>query len=506
MNTKPSSLIGLFLFSLMIFGSINSFALSSNNILLERNFWKSKPNLALVKLKISEGHNPSELNQNAFDPVVYAILEKAALPVIEYLIQQEGNSPNKITHDGRSYIFWAAYKENVELIQFLLQNKCDTKIIDDKGYSVLNFAAASGVQNKEVYDLLIKNGANPRLEKTPKGETALHLIIPHLQNTAFINYFVNQGIDLSAVDHDGNGLFNHAAKGGNLKIMNWLIEQKVDFSKLNKNGENAFIFAARGLRSQSNTLETFQYLRKLGLDPGLISQNAHTCLIEYCQKPKDSEVVKYLIQFSKNINHRNSEGENAIILASRQGNIEVLQLLIEANANLNLSNKKGLTALANAFRSNRAEVVNFLINAGASLEMEDNQGNNLIYYWLKSYHPKDSVNFFNKQALLKKQQFDFSKAQTNESNFFHIAVESNYTRLVKLAIAMGADINKINKDGLSPLHLAAMRAQDLEILQLLIEHKADKSLKSNWGESAYDLALENEILKDSQASLTFLSN
>ena len=77
MNTKPSSLIGLFLFSLMIFGSINSFALSSNNILLERNFWKSKPNLALVKLKISEGHNPSELNQNAFDPVVYAILEKS---------------------------------------------------------------------------------------------------------------------------------------------------------------------------------------------------------------------------------------------------------------------------------------------------------------------------------------------------------------------------------------------------------------------------------------------
>ena len=60
----------------------------------------------------------------------------------------------------------------------------------------------------------------------------------------------------------------------------------------------------------------------------------------------------------------------------------------------------------------------------------------------------------------------------------------------------------IINDGLTPLHLAAMKAKDVKLLQLLISKGADKKILTDFNESAFDLAKENELL--SKSDITFL--
>ena len=105
--------------------------------MIDREFWKSKPDLKTVQEKVGDGNDPSELNRFAFDPLSWALIEEAPFNVLEYLYNQEGNSANKLTHDGRTYIFWAAYRDNLKFMKFLLKEGAQTDIIDEHGYSLL---------------------------------------------------------------------------------------------------------------------------------------------------------------------------------------------------------------------------------------------------------------------------------------------------------------------------------------------------------------------------------
>ncbi|MGB0175844.1 MAG: ankyrin repeat domain-containing protein, partial [Owenweeksia sp.] len=73
-----------------------------------------------------------------------------------------------------------------------------------------------------------------------------------------------------------------------------------------------------------------------------------------------------------------------------------------------------------------------------------------------------------------------------------------------LLIEKGIDINLKNDEGYTALHIAAMRAGNPEILEQLVRAGADKTVTTEFGESAYDLASENELLANRSSNLEFL--
>ena len=89
------------------------------NRLLDRSFWKQRPTIQEIEQSIQEGNSPTEMTSANFDATVYAILEDNPLATVKYLLTQ-GNAVDKITHDGRTYLMWAAYKGNVEVMQYLV--------------------------------------------------------------------------------------------------------------------------------------------------------------------------------------------------------------------------------------------------------------------------------------------------------------------------------------------------------------------------------------------------
>ena len=473
-------------------------AYSQENIFLKREFWDTKPTIETIDLKIKEGNDIAEANTNNFDGVVYAILQEAPNKTIEYAISKEGNDVNKLTHDGRTYIFWAAYKGNVELMQYLVSKGAKTNLTDDKGSTILNFAAASGQKNTKVYDVCLANGADLKKDLTPYGANALLLAAPFDTDFTLIDYFTSKGLDLNSVDADGNGIFNYVAKTGNISLLKQLLEKGLTFN------DNAMIFASQGTRSSTNTLEFFQFLEGLGISPNTISKNGTTALHTLASRSKDVKLLSYFIEKGVDINQTDSNGTTAFMNAVSRNSLEVVTFLSTYVKNINAKNNKGETTLSLAIANNSPEIVEFLIGKNADVKVLDVNGNHLGFYLLQSYNPKNVDAFENKLNLLQSKGLDITSAQKDGNTLYHLALNTNDLELLKRVDQFKIDINAKNNEGLTALHKAAMKADDVDVLKYLISIGADKTITTEFEETVYDLASENELLSQKHVAIDFL--
>ena len=63
-----------------------------------------------------------------------------------------------------------------------------------------------------------------------------------------------------------------------------------------------------------------------------------------------TDIVRMLLDAGANIEHKNDQGENALISAVQEGHIDTVKLLLDAGADVNQSNTDGETALDLAIR------------------------------------------------------------------------------------------------------------------------------------------------------------
>ena len=485
--------------AVVFFAILSLSSQAQTNVFLDQSFWKSNPDTTAIQAEIAKGNSPSQLNANSFDAVVTAINANTSTQNVKFLLSQKGNEVNKLTHDGRTYVFWAASRGNVELMEYLISKGAKVNMMDNHGYSVLNFAAVGGQQNTQVYDLLLKNGADLKKELTHEGANALLLGIANDKDFALTNYFVSKGLDIKSTDAEGNTAFNYAAKTGNITLLKALLEKGVKFNN------NAMIMASIGSRSGSNTLEVYQYLESLKINPAVVNENGQNTLHAIVRKPKQEEIIKYFIAKGADINQVDEDGNTPFMnAASGNQDVELITMLASNVNNINQVNKKGVSALAMAMRGNSPEVVSLLIAKGADLKVVDAEGDNLAAYLIHSYSPMKPEAFTSKMKVLTDKGFNVAAPQSNGNTLYHVALTKNNLDLLKALEPLKLDVNAKNKEGMTVLHKAAMTAKDDQILKYLVTLGAKKDAVTEFKETAFDLASENEFLSKNSVSIDFL--
>jgi len=418
--------IYIFLFLLNSFSTISQ----DKNIFHDRSYWTQNPSIEQIEKDIKEGNQIDQLDKFDFDAVSWAIIEKTDNKTIYHLLKKEGNHVNKLTHDGRTYIFWAAYKGNIELINFLIKKGAKTDIIDSHGYSLVNFCAVTGQTNTKIYDLCIEHGAKINEEKNKNGANPLLLIMPFVEDLKTINYFTNKGLSIQSVDNEGNNAYSYACRTGNIKIMEYLQNKDVDVLS---NNHNCLFFAAQGTRKNQNSVDLFKYLERIGVNLKTLNDKNENVLHYLTKRSKDTVLLSFFIQKDLDINHEDKNGKTPISNAIERNNISIIEFLLKQE---------------NGF-----------------LNYKDSKGNNL----------------------------------------FHLAAEAQNIKSVSLLIKYKLEkINILNNDGLSPLHIACMKGKDDQLIKYLISIGADKEIKTEFGETAFDLAKENELLINSNIDIKFL--
>ena len=478
----------IYILQLLNFIFISSMFAQKSNIFHDRNFWKTNPSIKLIDEKSSQWNNISELNSNAFDAVVYAILENTDTKTIKHLLSKEGNGVNKKTHDGRTYIFWAAYKNNLELMKYLVSKDAKTNIIDDHGYTILNFAASTGQTNTKIYDYLIKMAANIKTDKNRKGANVLLLVAPYLENYSLVSYLLSKGASIKDKDKNGNGIFEYAAKGGNISLLKTLIDKGV------QKGKNTMIFASQGLRRKKNTLQTYKFLESVGVKTNCVDKEGKNPLHAIAYNGKDLETYTYFISKGVNVNLQDNKGQTPFMNAANNNTLEIIKFLSKKVTNINLENKKGHSALTMAVKRNTKDVLQFLLDKGANIDTKDIDGNTLSYYLMNTFKTPE---FEDKLSILKQNGLVINKLQHSKNTLLHIAVTQDNLALLKRLNSFNIDVNAENKNQLSALQIAAMETKSILILEYLLSIGANKNIKTAFNETIYDLASENELLKNS---------
>ncbi|MGO4773257.1 ankyrin repeat domain-containing protein [Flavobacterium sp. W22_SRS_FK3] len=479
------------------------------NTLLEQSFWKTTPDVNTVKAEIAKGNSPSASTSNAFDVVVLAINNDAPTETIKFLLEQPGNEVNKPTHDNRIYLHWAAGKGNIEIVRYLIAKGSDINLEDSHGSFPITAAASSGQSNTELYEAFFKAGIDPN-KKYQNGANLLLLAISSDKELKAADYFATKGMSLKDVDNDGNTAFTYAARSGNILLLKKLLKKGV------KPNDNALFTAAQGSRRESNTIETYKYLvEEVKIKPTATNKDGQNVLHFLANKPNQTEIINYFIAKGVNVNKADNEGNTPLMVAASARETNALEQLLPNAKNSNAQNLKGESALTFAVKSGTPNAVEILLNKGADVKVMDKDGNNLGFYLIQSYRPQmmgrggDGANtkqdpFAAKTKLLQDKGLKLAAPQKDGNTLYHLAVVKNDLTLLKKIADLNIDINAKNKDGLTALHKAAMVSKDNTILKYLLSLGAKKDITTEFDESAYALAKENETFTKNNVSLDFL--
>lgn len=475
------------------------------NTLLEQSFWKSKPTVTAIKTEITKGSNPAELNDRSFDPVVLAINNDAPLESILFLLDQPGNTVNKSTHDNRIYLHWAASKGNIDVVNYLINKGSDINLEDSHGTTPLVFMASGGQTNTAVYEAFFKAGISPK-KKYKKGANLLLMAIGNDNDLTLSNYFTTKGMSLKDVDSEGNTAFNYAARSGNLALLKTLVQKGVKYN------DNALLIAAEGSRRGVTSLEVYNYLvDNLKLKPTVVSAEGQTVLHSIVRKPKQNEIINYFLSKGVDVNIADKEGNTALMNAARAMDTEALELVLSKVKETTIQNNKGESALTMAVLSGTPKAVELLLQKGADANVLDKAGNNLGMYLIQSYKPQTGRStdttedpFTAKMKLLQSKGLNLATPQKDGNTLYHYAVLKNDLSILNKLSDLKIDLNAKNNDGMTALHKAAMISNDDSILKYLVAAGAKKDVTTEFDETAFALAKENETLTKHNVSVEFL--
>lgn len=400
-----------------------------------------------------------------------------------------------------------------DIYSLLISYNANLNQKDTFGDTVLHKATLSN-SDTEILDILLKANAQIN-ERNKQGITPLALAIDN-ENTSHIEFYAKNGADIYAADNNGLTPIGRAMKTSSIDVLKTLI------SKSNVNTKDSLGNTPLHLAVEHNAPNSF---------------------------------ISYLLEVGADVKARNSNGDSALFIATRNNNKDAGELLLANNADIFSTNMTNNSPLRIAL-SNK-DVQSWFITP-KTLSMKDGTLNTPLHYaaeWgledaVKMLICKGSdINAVNANA----QSPIFSATKGDSSSIIkilvdngavidsrnvlsrdnlgntpvHFAVRWDSKKAAKTLLSYGVDVDAQNLDGKTALNNAcrmgkvdmtmllinnganinavdnlgktvlmdAVQSQNSELIDLLLKNGANASIKNMNGRSAYHDAAKSENIK-----------
>jgi len=246
------------------------------------------------------------------------------LDVVRAMLAKGADVNAKDNEGGMTVLMWALGSWAAEVVQELLAQGADVNARDNEGRTVLMWALADGRHG--VVQALLAKGADVNA-KANDGQTALMVASSHEQGFGLLDHpnivpaLLAQGADVNAKDRTGQTALMHASYSGHLDIVRALLAKGASVNAKDNDGRTALLVVASKPPADQGPSAEFAMARAAGAAAG-----AEEFL---------GPVVQALLAKGADVNDKDSNGETALMWASRFGHLGVVQVLLAKGADVN---------------------------------------------------------------------------------------------------------------------------------------------------------------------------
>ncbi len=340
--------------------------------------------------------------------------------------------------NGFTLLHLATWLQKTEMVEHLLQPplNADPTKRDASGKSALLLAASKyeSKAKKGLIDLLLAHDKVNVDDVDGKGQTALHLAAYRF-NVVAVRKLLVKGANPNITDKWGQSPLHVAAKKiDGYEIMDLVLaHSKVKVDDVDRKGQTALHIAAR-----KSNVGAVQKLLKKGANPYIYDEWGQSPLHWAAKRESyGNEIMDLLLAHSKvKVDYVDGKGRTALHAAVSASNVMAVEHLIDKGANPNAVDKSGDSPLyVAALQRDGIPLIDLLLEAQKVKGMGD-------------------VNDRNKKG---RTALHYAAAYSNEITAEHL-------------IKKGANVNCRTNVGLTPLHYAVLGADDMKIIDLLLQN------------------------------------
>ncbi|PVD33498.1 hypothetical protein C0Q70_04754 [Pomacea canaliculata] len=447
------------------------------------------------------------------DTVCHLAARNGHWEIVRYLLEL-GEGTDNLDSDGLSVLHRAA-KANTEIardvLSYILQRNPDLHKRTRQGDTAVHVAARC--QQWETVKTLTKLGANifdydsqntSVLQRMIRCPSSIRIELSILQNST-ATYTAQQLT---------NSLLLKAAQVCRLNVVRFLLDQGVSIHQRDSEGLSLLHHIAKTREYFSiDMTEHLEYF----LDKGICLEdkcpNGNTPL-HLAAKSDNWDLVNYLVEQGASIQDPDSEGffvlqRLAMSSSYDENQREFLRLVIKKGADVKARDSNGNSLLHLGGKANNWSFVLHIIQESNNLEPEelDNDGFNLLHRlalfdecsnWMEKLLNKNFNLCGNGDTCLLLAAYFLDKGIgledkcPNGNTPLHLAAKSDHWGLVNYLVKQGANIQDPDSDGVYVLQRLAMYSEygekHIEILRLLITNGADVNILDCNGDSILHLS------------------
>jgi ankyrin repeat protein len=427
--------------------------------------------------------------------------------------------------DDNLELLEAAEKGNLEIVQSLLLNSADVNTATQDGTTALHWAALH--DDIELAALLLEAGADPD-PANEYGVTPLWLACTN-RNGDMAERLLQAGADPNAALWTGETVLMNCARTGAADAVSALLSFEADVGlKESKKHQTALMWAAAGGHA-----DVVQLLVDHGADIKTPSRGGFTPLL-FAARSGDVDTARILVEAGADPDEATPEHGNSLIIASESGHEELALFLLEQGANPNVTDQHGITPLHFAvggglslldavvydpvFRvapSNMLKLAKALLEAGADPNAQIARNRllgpeNYPFSMVGATPLLLAAASADAPLMLLLEEFEADPKLNTREGVTPLIAAAWYTcsgtcafkgggnvadktkielslQAVKLAIRMGVEVNAVNKEGRTAMHMAAFTGAD-PVVQYLADHGAEVNVRDKNGETPWSMA------------------
>lgn len=340
-----------------------------------------------------------------------------------------------------------------------------------------------------------------------------------------VEYFEESGTILRSLlrnmpldaTHHGRTLVHHAVLCGSVGALKVLLECGADVECPVRTARKTE-FRSLHMAARLGLSTVLECLGDFGCDLDSTTETGETGLM-ICTRYRQEECLKVLLRYGADLALVNTTGQSAgsiarsngwelgfqhavlsmvrngtvpkssnmlifspLLFASRSGDVTALKTLIDKGADLDRQDEEGFSAIMLAAREGHVDAFRLLVFSGANVKLCSRHGDTALTLCARNH----------KCDLFEKALLEFALEQGNRcagGSFYalHCAARQGDSKAVELLLSRGYDVNLPDRDGNTPLMLAAGEGRG-PTCELLISHGASCDAKNSRGETALSLA------------------